>query len=201
MATFQARVQGYVGTFTDTTSLTDWLTAGAKKLTNLIRQEEAFKYATSTVVPDAGLTVSNSRVLSAAYAGRGCRLVPHGLEAQATDTGSIWFALATDPCMFTKDSKLFVKPAGGGSSTIAQILGYPTVLYSDSSISGFPSYFEDAVVLYAVIRALSQQLNADIRTDEDLEKAETQRNMLNTVQAEYDRTLAMYFQPGKGEAQ
>lgn len=197
MATFQARVEDYTGSFTDTAALTDWLTAGARKLVDLIPEDKALQYSTSQTIADAGQACTGFRYLTVNYNGRRCRPIPNGLESQSTDTASIWYATTSDPCFFVRDSKLFIKPAGGGASAVAQILSYPTVLFSDSSISNYPLYLEQTVVLYAAIQALEQQLNTDVRTDEDIEKAAAQERMLATVKNEYERCLMIYF--GKGQ--
>jgi hypothetical protein len=197
MATFQARVEDYVGTFSDTAALTDWLTAGARKLLDLLPKEKAYMYSTATAVVNDTTTINTMRVLSCDRSGYECREIPPGRVGQTTDANSIWFAIATDPAYVIKDTKVNIYPTGG--TPIAHTITYPTVAFGDSTLTGLPNYFEQMVVQYAAIQALEQLLNTAVDVEEDIEKASAVVAQLNTVKQEYERCLQIYFGLKQGE--
>lgn len=71
-------------------------------------------------------------------------------------TGSIHEATTTDPVCYVEATKAYVIPSGG--SVIG--VGYPSgVTYSSTSISGFPSELEQAVILDVAIQELMYKTN------------------------------------------
>lgn len=150
MSTLQSRIEDYVGTFADTTALTDWLTAGAKQLIELIPYDKLEDIATEgTDNGTDGYSVLGKKVLRVHKSNYGAAYVSPGLYSQASNSSSIYYALATDPVWTKKGAKIFVLPGGGSIVYVA----YPTVTYSDTSISGFPTEMEHLVVLWATKQA------------------------------------------------
>ena len=72
MSTLQSRIEDYIGqSYADTTALTNWLTAGAKQLVNIIPIDRAIDI--SNTVPDigTGIALSNYRIIKAHKSGYG----------------------------------------------------------------------------------------------------------------------------------
>ena len=159
MSTFQVRVEDYVGTVSDTTSLTDQLTAGAKYLVDIIPEEKALKHTTTvTDLGTLGISVAAHRVFSAYKSGY--RAIPlHPDEyARYVDSSSRFFGTSTTPVYYILNGMLFVKPGGGTGRVIA----YPTVLYSESTITGFPTEWEYAVIIHTAIQQALNKANVNI---------------------------------------
>jgi len=74
----------------------------------------------------------------------------------------------------------------------ADTLNYPTVTYSDSSISSFPNELEKMVVLYASIKATEYMM----LTEEDQEVYGPQ---LQTLKQDYKEQIAMLMGPSIAE--
>lgn len=155
MATYQVRVEDKIGNIGDTQAISDWLTAGAKYITNLLPPERIEKFTTTLTDSGSGVSVTAYRVLSAHKSNYGARIVPHTLAAQVASSGSIHYAGSTDPVYYILNGLAYVKPGGG--SVIA--MAYPTVAYSDSTISAFPADLDEGVVLYASIQGRIRQLS------------------------------------------
>ena len=190
MATFKVDVEGYVGTFSDTTSLDTWLTAAAKLLVNLTPPHRLQQVAASVVVTGSGLDISGYRFVDAFNGGYSCRMIEPGKATQAALSTSLEYAVATSPVCYVRDTKLYILPIAG--SPAASLVAYPTVANTDSAVATLPPEFRHLIVLYAAIQAKLQiiktstatyvtalatdftNLATDIRTDEDLEKAQGQ---------------------------
>ena len=155
MSTFQVRVEDKVGTVSDTVAISDWLTDGARHITNLIPPDKLEKY--TVALPDAGsgISVALYRVLKAHKLDYGARRIDAGMKARAEDSNSIHYATTDDPCWTIINGKAYVIPSGG----TVQAMAYPTVVYSESTITSFPSDLEDGVVTYAAMRARLRQLS------------------------------------------
>jgi len=160
MGTFQARTEDYVGSIADTTALADWFTAGAKRLIDLIPPEKLERFSTTLTDTGSGIDISSHRFIRAHKAGRGAVLIDAGLKTQAADSTSIFYGTATSPVCYLEATKAYVLPGGG--SIIAVV--YPTVTYSASSISNFPTEWEQGVVLFAAIQAAIGLMNTSITT-------------------------------------
>lgn len=197
MATFQARVEDYVGTFSDTGALSDWLTAGARKLVDFIPQERAHEWAINLVYSAGGVSISGKRVISARNGSYGAIKRDENIVGNVVDTSSIWYATLVDPVYIIKEGKIYIYPESGTPS--ASIITYPTVAFSDSTIANFPNFFEQVVVLYATIQALEQMLNDATDVEEDLEKAQMITFQVNTIKREYERCLSLYLGQFKPE--
>lgn len=178
MSTFQVRVEDYLtAVVTDTTALTDQLTAGAKYLIDLMPEEKAIAHTTTgTDNGTTGVDVSASKVFGAYKSGY--RAIPLNPDeyARYVDSNSRFFGTATTPVYYILNGTLFIKPGGG----TARIIAYPTVLYSASSITGFPTEWEQAVVLYAAIQQVLSFLNYNtyLATNKDIELAQEERQRL-----------------------
>lgn len=156
MSTLQDRVQDYCGTISDTAQLTDVLTAGAKVIVNAIPEEKLDLYSAAITDSGSGATVSGHRLVRAHKSGYTARQVDAGLKAQVVLATSMHKATTTSPVWYIENGSGYVIPSGG---TIIGV-SYPTVLYSDSTISNFPTEWIQGVVLYAVVQVLLGKSNA-----------------------------------------
>lgn len=153
---FQDKVIAYTGAYTDTASLTQWLTQGAKHIVDLLSDDRVKKFATSVSVdPTAGLDVSGYRLSYVHVNGYDARPIDAGQKAVNQDADSIHFAIARSPVYYFDIGRLYVLPMGTNGTLSAMV--YPTVLYSATTIPNFPSELEDAVVLFTAIRVLNSQ--------------------------------------------
>jgi phage host-nuclease inhibitor protein Gam len=155
MATFQTQVEDIIGSVGDTAALTDWLTAGAKYITDLLPEEKFANYTTNISDGGFGVSVAGYRLLRAHKQGYKARPVDPGLKAQVADSDSIHYATTTDPVFYIENGTLYIKPSGG--TGIGMI--YPSVPYNAELIAGFPSELIHSVVLYACIRGKQRQIS------------------------------------------
>lgn len=178
MSTFQTRVEDYTtGVIADTTSLTDALTAGAKYLIDLLPEEKAERLTTiGTDNGTAGVDVSASRVFGAYKAGYNAPLQRPEDYARYIDASSRFYATSVTPISYILNGTMFVKPGGG----TVRLIAYPAVLYSASTITGFPTEWEQAVVLYTAIQQTMSFLNYNtyLATNKDIELAQEERQRL-----------------------
>jgi len=157
MATFGARVQDYVGTFSNTDLLDDTLTAGARIVIDLLAvKEEALNpihsrlelYATDKTDAGTGIDITGGRAINAHKSSYGARKVSQRLIAQVAAAASIHFAVATDPVWYLLKNEAFVLPGGG----VVRWVAYPTVADSDSAVSNFPPEGYPVFVLYSAVQ-------------------------------------------------
>jgi hypothetical protein len=149
---FQDKVTQYTGTITDTAGLSQWLTQGAKHITDLLSDEKVRMYAQTLSITT---NIYNYRILEVG-SGYPARPINYNEISSAQDVNSINYATTRSPRYYIKDGSLITIPLG--ISCLAML--YPTVQYSDSTIDKFPSELEDAVILFASMRSLLQQTNA-----------------------------------------
>lgn len=155
MSTYKVRVEDKIGAVSDDVALSDYLTAGAKFITNILPPERVEKFTTDLTDAGSGVSITTSRILRAHKTGYGARRIDAGLSAQALDSGSIHYAISTDPVWYVSNGLAFVQPSGGTVVGMA----YPTVAYGDSTITAFPSDLDEGVVLYACIHGRLRQMS------------------------------------------
>lgn len=155
MATYQVRVEDRIGVINDTQAISDWLTAGAKFITNILPIGRLLKYTVNLTDGGSGVSITAYRVVSANKSGYGAREVLHNLAAQVINADSIYYAGTTDPVFYILNGLAYVKPSGGTVVAMA----YPTVLYSESTITSFPSDLDEGVVLYTCIQGRLRQMS------------------------------------------
>lgn len=202
MATFQSRIEDYVGTQSDTTALTQWLTDSARKLVDIIPEEKALLYVTSTAV-SIGLAIEPYRVVMVSAGGYGARQVSPFLESQVLLSGSLHEATTRDPVFIVKNTLLKVYPTS--VTGLAYTITYPTVAYGDSAVSVLPKQLIDAMIFDVASRCRIAQANdvintalsagiviitTDLDTDEDIELATAQNVKLNAYQLQYSSYMS-----------
>ena len=155
MSTYGDRIIDKIGAVSDTAALSDWLTAGAKFIVNILPPERIEKFTTDLTDAGSGISVTTSRVLRAHKSSYGARRISADLAAQAVNSSSIHYASTTDPVLYIINGLAFVKPSGGTVVAMA----YPTVAYGDSTITAFPIDLDEGVVLYACIHGRLRQMS------------------------------------------
>jgi len=151
MATFQARIEDYTGTISDTSALTTWLTAGGKLIVDLLPDHVFDEYATAVFCTTAGLSMSSYRIQKAFKNGYDAVRVDSGMLSAVQDENSIHYALNNSPVSVVYNGKIYIYPNGGNVLAIT----YPTsILYSESTVSGFPTRMLQGLVLYTAIQVM-----------------------------------------------
>lgn len=155
--TFQARVEDYVGSLTDTDALTTWLTAGARLITDMLPEHILNEYAETVAVTTSGLSLSGYRVKKALKNGYEAPRVDSGLLTAVQDSNSLHYAISASPVSLIYNKKIYIYPNGG--EVLA--MPYPSVGYNAESTVKFPERMQHGMVLYAAIQAmLSKSSNA-----------------------------------------
>lgn len=157
---FLTQVEDLIGTCSDTTAVTDFLTAGARITADYLTNKGSDKcelYATDKADADGitGIDVTGGVVISAHKSYRKARRIPAEMKAMALDSDSIHYALATDPVWYLLKEKGYVLPGGG---TLRHFL-YPTVVNSESAIDNFPPQTYPTVVRYAAMQYLLRKIS------------------------------------------
>lgn len=147
-STFQALVEDYIGTVSDTTALTDWLTTGSKKIIDMLPFEELKKYTSETTIPYAGLALKEYRIVEIIRELVACREMLIGLERQVLNDDSIHYPMEESPVFINKDGTVKVYPqvGDGASITATYTLNVGTGKYNLTSFtiaSGGTNYDSD----------------------------------------------------------
>lgn len=151
MSTFQVRVEDYYGgTISDTTALTDQLTSAAKMIVNMIPEHRLERYVSELTDTGSGSAITSYRFVRAHKNGRGAIPVSAGEKYRLNDGNSLYTADARSPYWYLEAGKVYVVPNGGTVCAVA----YPTVLYSDGSVTSFPTEMEQAIIFYVAVQQL-----------------------------------------------
>lgn len=154
--TLQTRIADLIGTPSDLDAVKDALTTGAKVLIDLMPEDVLEENSVDETVDSNGLALGEYRIHSAHKSGYGARRVPSSMRALVQDSGSVHYAVPTDPVMVIYDDKVYIYPSGG---TIMKV-DYPTIsTVTATSISGIQTKLEQIVVLYAAIQLLLHQIH------------------------------------------
>jgi len=165
MATFGAQILQYLTTDADTTAQSDALTAGAKWIINLIPQERLERWANAiTIHATNGVDITGYRLFRDEKGFRaritsnkiGARTVDGRFAYKVTDADSLHYATTNDPVVYIIDQTIFIKPALTGE--IDGVI-YPTVVYTESAVTGFPSEYYRGMILYATIQRAIFKVN------------------------------------------
>lgn len=164
MSTLQERIEDYIGTVSDTTSLQNWLDAGIEFVIDVSKPDKLEKLVRDVTVADAGLAVVGLKILGAHKSDVPARKIPYTFKSKALDSTSIYYASATDPAFCVGNGKIFVIPGGGSAITVT----HPTVTASSTSISLFEENQTQGVILYSAIQAANQKLQGFVSTSDSL---------------------------------
>lgn len=159
-STYKERVEGYVGTVTDTTLLNAWLNEAAQWVVSILPQELLANYSTSATIPAGGYDVGQKRVFEATHNGYPARRAHPWEYQRASVATSLFKADDTDPIYVIRGGKYLMLPSGG-TNTI-YILEPPALSYNDSAVPTLPHQADNLIVLHAAIQALLKNLQGRI---------------------------------------
>lgn len=160
--TFKSAIEDYIGTFSDTTALDNWLTVAAKTILQMAPDNRLRKYALNVTVTVSGLDVTGYRVIYVHADNYESVEFASGYKSRLVDSGSIYYATATSPAHIYDNGKLYVFPSGG----IAFAIQYPSIANDNDStaLTGYPKELVQAVILFAAIQGLNQNIDTHIAT-------------------------------------
>ena len=195
MATFNAQINDYIGSFSDTDAMEQFLRDGLKQLYNILPPEKLLECVTHTELNNSPSTlalntVTIGPVLSVTRKdSKGfnqiCRQVSPVMASRVTDTSDLMHAKETDPVYFVKNSVLNVYPDPTASQT-AEVLYLPLtqIAHGESSVANLSNDMEYIVVLYAAIKCAESLL----ATEED---TELYVPMITSLKQDYVQALQM----------
>ena len=160
MATFQVRIEDYTGSISDTAFLTDVLTEGARIIADRLSPDRLELLATDKADSGSGIAVTGGRPLSAHKSGYPATRIPLIMKSLAGDSDSNFYASTKDPSWYVEKTKAYVLPGGG---TI-NFFSYPTVLFSASTISDYPTEALGALVLYGAVQGEMRIISDLVKT-------------------------------------
>ena len=195
MATFNAQINDYVGSFSDTDAMEQFLRDGLKQLYNILPPEKLLECVTHTELNNSSSTlalntVTIGPVLSVTRKdSKGfnqiCRQISPVMASRVTDTSDLMHAKETDPVYFVKNSVLNVYPDPTASQT-AEVLYLPLtqIAHGDSLIANLSNDMEYIVVLYAAIKMAEYLLASE-------EDTELYVPMITALKQDYVQALQM----------
>lgn len=160
MATLQARIEGYIGTVTETTVMNSALQEAANNLVQLLPVDKALQYATEkTATASTGISISG-RVFDVRVNDRPSKQVSTSTGKQITTTGtnnSIYKSSTTFPVHWVYGGKVYGHPSA--SNLYAYVLEAPTISSTDNIISNMPQGTDELTIFYSCQAILSARNN------------------------------------------
>ena len=153
MATFKVQVENYVGTFSNTTALDNWLTNAARIISDKLPLDKLEKHATDQAIVSGGLSMQGKKVFNVHKSGNRSIKRDVGLKAAIVDSGSIYYALDSSPAHIYDNGKLYLYAGGTATDGTALAYSYPTVANTDEAVTGFPVEYEHGLIAYAALNA------------------------------------------------
>lgn len=195
MATFNAQINDYIGSFSDTDAMEQFLRDGLKQLYNILPPEKLLECVTHTELNNSPSTLALNTIIIGPVLSvtrkdsKGfnqiCRQVSPVMASRVTDTSDLMHAKETDPVYFVKNSVLNVYPDPTASQT-AEVLYLPLtqIANGDSAVANLSNDMEYIVVLYAAIKCAESLL----ATEED---TELYVPMITSLKQDYVQALQM----------
>jgi hypothetical protein len=162
MATLQARIEGHIGTVTETVAMNSALQEAVNNLVQVLPVDKAMQYTTEkTAQAGTGIVISG-RIFDVRNDNQPSRQVSTSLGQRIKSAGNttIYKSSATFPVHWVFGGKVYGHPQSGGEDIIAYVLEAPTVSASDNSIAGLPQGTDELSILYACQQILYKRLNA-----------------------------------------
>ena len=169
MADFKTRIDDLTGfASTDDTALSDWLSAGARSVMNVLPINKLERVASNENFTN-NIDVEGKKILAvvrkddnhASKIYTPCRKLPPAMMGRVSDTNYMEAASETDPAYIIQNDVLNTYPSSNASndSRVVFINSSITVAHGDSVIANFPDEAEEAVVLYGARNALNRLMN------------------------------------------
>jgi len=160
VSTYKERVEGYVGTITDTTLLNAWLNEAAQWVVSILPQELIQNYAVEATIPSGGYSVAAKRVVEATHNGYPARRSTPWEYQKASVATSLYKADDTDPIYVIRGGKFLLLPSTGTNKIY--ILEPPALSYNDSSVTTLPHQADNLIVIWTAIQAALKNLQGRI---------------------------------------
>jgi len=154
--TLYDKVVQYTGGSPDATSVSNWLTAGARQVIDLMPKEKLFRISTQQSFTTS-LALTFKRILNLLVNSYPPRQVDYSMSGRVLDTSSIHYALSTDPVYWISGGTLYVAPVA--STGVMEYVAYPVINGTESFIQGYPIELEQLVILYTAIQVLIRASN------------------------------------------
>src|SRR5574340_1003923 len=123
MSTFQAQAQGYLGSgYTETTNLSDNLTAGAKQIVDLLPLDRIDRFGANLTDSGSGVTVTGHRVIRAHKGGYKASRIDPGMKTRATASGGLSVvAIVSGGSGYALNDVLTLSEGTGGTCTVTGV--------------------------------------------------------------------------------
>lgn len=160
MATFKQRVESYIGTISDTTNLNEWLKEEARNFISILPVSHLYQFQEWV---DADTNLATGRFLHNVRLDDGDGRTHRAIEVpyEKLDSyryeDSLYYATLRSPVYAIKNNLVITVPDNLIDNTNSKILfiSYPSPVYGDSSISGYPLQLEEYIVLGSAIKGLT----------------------------------------------
>jgi len=159
MATLQQRIEGYIGTVTETVAMESALQEAINNLVQVLPVDKAMQYTTEkTAQASSGITISG-KVFDVTNDNQPSRQVSTSMGERISNAGNttIYKSSATFPVHWVYGGKVYGHPSS--SNLFAYVLEAPTVASTDNSIAGLPQGADELSIFYACQQILSKRLN------------------------------------------
>ena len=180
---------------TENDALSDWLTAGARTILNILPINKLERVASNTNFTST-VDVEDKKILSVLRRDENnsdiampCRKLLPSQMGTVQDSSYMEFATTSDPAYIIFDKVLNVFPTvvSSNHSRLVAIDTSITVAHGATNIDNFPDEAENAVVLYAARNAIQRLMN-NIQSNSDITTALTAANTeLDELQALADK--------------
>jgi len=169
MADFKTRIDDLTGfASTDDTALSDWLSAGARSVMNVLPLNKLERVASNENFTN-NIDVEGKKILAVVRKDNNhaskiytpCRKLPPSMMGRVNDTNYMEAASESDPAYIIQNDVLNTYPGSNASndSRVVFVNSSITVAHGDSAIANFPDEAEEAVVLYGARNALNRLMN------------------------------------------
>lgn len=160
MATLQARIEGYIGTVTETTVMNSALQEAANNLVQVLPVDKAMQYTTEkTGVAGTGVSISG-RVFDVRVEDRPAKRVSASVGKQIITSGtnnSIYKSSETFPVHWIYGGKIYGHPSA--DDIYVYVLEAPTISSTDNIISNMPQGTDELTIFYSCQAILSARNN------------------------------------------
>ena len=153
--TLKEKIESFVGTYSDTDALDNWLTFNAKYHIDILPESKLAKLEKEKTDSGSGVSLSDYKIRRAHKSNVGATYVEPGKVSQSQNSSSIHYSISEDPSFTVKNGYAYVYPSGG---TVV-VVPYPIVTYGQTRIIEFPEELEQLVILRTAINCAISKSN------------------------------------------
>ena len=200
MEDFQVQLENIIGStvFDDTTFITTAIQDVGAEIIKVTPDSKLLPISQQTAITSSGLSILDKRVLDVHKSNIRARLILESDTARAKDSGSIYYATASDPVYYFARNKVYVAADGSDTSgTLEHVPLIPTsdgstaIAHNSNAVANFPLEAIHILVTGASARCLQQvlfikneKLKEYVQTDEDSELAQAITLEINAIQSQ-----------------